>query len=315
MERLSGLPFDQFCEQHIFRPLGMRDTHFRRVKPSHGPPPPSLRVVPTEVDQSHRGRLLWGEVHDPCAYLLGGVAGHAGLFSTAADVCTFARQMLAALAGSPGAFVKTDTARLFCTATPATRHNPRPFALGFDVASRTKNRAKGAAGTLLSKLAFGHTGYVGTSLWICPVQKTWVVLLTNSCHPRAWRPSGEEILRVRPRVADACVTALAEEERERRKAPRSVRNAPPAEPLSQRNGRFVGSMLQVPLLPFRMPLRLVTRWRRRCGAAGDAAATETPCTLSRRRRLRRRVGALFSGAAAGISLGAAALLAAAPLRA
>ena len=208
IERCSGMSLERFCRERIFDPLGMLDTHFRKVKAGHGPPPaPSIRVVPTEVD-TRRGRLLWGEVHDPTCYLMGGVAGHAGLFSTAADVGKFAKAMLASLAGQPGSLVRQDTARLFTRAAPRTRHNPRPFALGFDVATRAKDRAKGAAGRLLSARSFGHTGYTGTSLWIDPDRNMYVMLLSNAVHPRAWRHSGDEILRVRPKLCDAVVETV-----------------------------------------------------------------------------------------------------------
>ncbi|KAH8930980.1 hypothetical protein BDL97_20G010800 [Sphagnum fallax] len=163
--------------------LGMRHTSFRPVDTTDFNP----MIVPTEVDQMHRNRLLWGEVHDSTAFVLGGVAGHAGLFSTIMDVCRFAQMMLAG--GMDQAtncrLFKETTVRLFTTPGLRTLGNPRPFALGWDVAVRRSVDGYTSAGKYLGPRTFGHTGFTGTSLWIDPDRNLFVALLTNAVHPTA----------------------------------------------------------------------------------------------------------------------------------
>jgi uncharacterized protein YbbC (DUF1343 family) len=167
--RVSGVPLDTFAREHVFEPLGMSHSEYK--------PTDSLRpnCAPTEQREGHWMR---GEVHDPRAYLLGGVAGHAGLFSTADDVLLYARMILdGGKAASGTQILKPETVTLMAT--------PRPVpggqrALGWDVAtSYSKNR-----GELFPKgKSFGHTGFTGTSIWIDPGSKTAVVFLSNRVHP------------------------------------------------------------------------------------------------------------------------------------
>ncbi|KAH9530562.1 hypothetical protein CY35_20G010300 [Sphagnum magellanicum] len=163
--------------------LGMHHTSFRPVDTADFNP----MIVPTEVDQMHRNRLLWGEVHDSTAFVLGGVAGHAGLFSTIMDVCRFAQMMLAG--GMDQAtncrLFKETTVCLFTTPGLRTPTNPRPFALGWDVAVRRSVDGYTSAGKYLGPRTFGHTGFTGTSLWIDPDRNLFVALLTNAVHPTA----------------------------------------------------------------------------------------------------------------------------------
>jgi CubicO group peptidase (beta-lactamase class C family) len=196
VEHLTGQRLDRLLERRVFRPLGMRETRFN--------PPARLRprIAPTE-DDPWRGRVLRGEVHDENAAAMGGVSGHAGLFSTAADLVRFARMMLRY--GTTGARGHGGTgARLVDSATIAefTRvQDPARSsrALGWDTPS-----AGSSAGTRLSAHAFGHTGFTGTSIWIDPAQDLFVILLTNRVHPTR---RNEQILQVRPRVADLAVEA------------------------------------------------------------------------------------------------------------
>ena len=176
---VSGATLDQFTRDRIFAPLGMTDTMFT--------PPPSLqpRIAPTESCTPYGWpchgpdmQMLRGTVHDPTARRMGGVAGHAGLFSTAADLARFCQMLLngGKAAGmrilSPLAVTKMTTA-----ATPDDERNLR--GLGWDIDSAfSANR-----GELLPIGSFGHTGFTGTSLWIDPVTDLYVVFMSNRVHP------------------------------------------------------------------------------------------------------------------------------------
>jgi CubicO group peptidase (beta-lactamase class C family) len=167
--------------------------------PQIGFSPPAggmMLVAPTEFDP-WRGRLLVGEVHDENCWALGGVAGHAGLFGTAAGVGAFARSMLCARLGRGEPIALPETVAAF------TERQPEPGstrALGWDTMAPTSS-----CGTRMSPAAFGHTGFTGTSLWIDPAAGFEVVLLTNRVHPSR---EGDEIRRVRPAVHDSVVDAV-----------------------------------------------------------------------------------------------------------
>ncbi|KAJ7560083.1 hypothetical protein O6H91_04G112600 [Diphasiastrum complanatum] len=209
IERVTGVPLDKFVLKEFFEPLCLQHTGFRPFETSEFDP----LVVPTEVDRLHRNRLLWGEVHDPTAFLLGGVAGHAGLFSTIVDVCRFAQMILAGgidLATNRR-FLKESTVRLFTTPGLKTLTNPRPFALGWDVAARKSIDGYTSAGKLMGSRTFGHTGFTGTSLWIDPDRNFFVALLTNAVHPTEVGGFGSKIREVRPMIADAAVLAIGEQ--------------------------------------------------------------------------------------------------------
>jgi CubicO group peptidase (beta-lactamase class C family) len=154
------------------------------------------RVAPAGLDP-WRGRVLVGEVHDPNAWALGGVAGHAGLFGTAAAVGVLARHVLRGLRGldtplAPAALLHEFARR---TTVPGSSR-----ALGWDTMLPTSS-----CGTRMSPTAIGHTGFTGTSLWIDWERDAYVVLLTNRVHPSA---GNDEILRVRPAFHDAVIDAL-----------------------------------------------------------------------------------------------------------
>ena len=161
--------------------------------------PPALwrgRTAPTELD-AWRGRLLVGEVHDENAHALGGVAGHAGLFGTAAAVGDYARHLLQILDGRTGAF-RRETLATFITRDPGVPGSSR--ALGWDTMLPTSS-----CGTRMSPRAFGHTGFTGTSLWIDPDRGVYVVFLTNRVHPTR---DNDAIKQVRPALHDAVMVAL-----------------------------------------------------------------------------------------------------------
>jgi uncharacterized protein YbbC (DUF1343 family)/CubicO group peptidase (beta-lactamase class C family) len=172
VHRVSGETLDVYCAEHIFRPLGMKTTLFR--------PPASLRlrIAPTQYEFGNHGPILWGVVHDPTSRYMGGVAGHAGLFSTADDLAIFAEMLLeggernSARILSPLSIEKMTTPQ-----SPPGQMVVR--GLGWDIDSPySLNR-----GELFDVGSFGHTGYTGTSLWIDPVTKTYVIILTNRVHP------------------------------------------------------------------------------------------------------------------------------------
>jgi CubicO group peptidase (beta-lactamase class C family) len=156
--------------------------------------PPQLwhaRIAPTEFDP-WRGRLLAGEVHDENAAALGGIAGHAGLFGTAAAVGSYARHLLQVLDGRAGVF-RRATLEEFTTKRADIPGSSR--ALGWDTMLPTSS-----CGTKMSSRAFGHTGFTGTSLWIDPDNDIYVALLTNRVHPTR---DNDAIRRIRPAVHDA----------------------------------------------------------------------------------------------------------------
>jgi CubicO group peptidase (beta-lactamase class C family) len=192
LERVAGEPLDDFVRRRVFEPLGMKDTGFR--------PGAELieRIAPTEADP-WRGRLLRGEVHDENAFALGGVAPHAGLFSTAGDLARFAQMILWGGVFEHRRIVSRATVGSF-TAGAGVPDSTR--ALGWD----TKSAEGSSAGTLFSPRSFGHTGFTGTSLWIDPDRELFVLLLTNRVHPTR---ENQLIRQVRPAVADAVVRALA----------------------------------------------------------------------------------------------------------
>jgi CubicO group peptidase (beta-lactamase class C family) len=154
-----------------------------------------VRTAPTEIDL-WRGRLLVGEVHDENTWALGGAAGHAGLFGTAAAVGAFARAVLRTIAGDP-ILARAETMRAFIARTDIPRSSR---ALGWDTMLPTSS-----CGTQLSPASIGHTGFTGTSLWIDWERDLYVVCLTNRVHPTR---TNEAIRSVRPRLHDAVIAEL-----------------------------------------------------------------------------------------------------------
>ncbi len=172
IRRVSGMPENEYVQKNIFTPLGMTQTTYL--------PAPGLRsrIAPTE--QLKTGEILRGVVHDPTARYMGGVAGHAGVFSTVDDLAKFCQMILD---GGEG-IIKPSTIQLF--ASPASPPGmPDIRGLGWDIDSRYS----GNRGNLFpAGISFGHTGFTGTSIWIDPASKTYVILLTNSVHPKV-RPA------------------------------------------------------------------------------------------------------------------------------
>ncbi len=193
VERLSGETLDGYASKHIFEPLAMKDTRF--LPPASWLP----RIAPTEEDENHR--LLHGVVHDPTARRMGGVAGHAGMFSTADDLATFAQALLD---GGRGVLTSATIAKM--TAPQQAVNGTALRGFGWDIDSPfSTNR-----GELLPVGGFGHTGFTGTSLWIDPTTDTYIVLLTNAVHMNAI-PGHEKgsAVSLRTKVATAVAAALA----------------------------------------------------------------------------------------------------------
>jgi CubicO group peptidase (beta-lactamase class C family) len=186
LSRIANEPIERFCQRNIFGRLGMVRTTFNPPKAWHS------AIPPTADDTWFRHRVIQGEVHDENASVLGGVAGHAGVFSSATDVAIFAHALLR------GVLVRPETLSFF------TRRQTNPEgtsrALGWDTPSRPSQSGKHFSGA-----SFGHLGYTGTSLWIDPEKQLSITLLTN----RTWPDNqNQAIQQVRPEFHDAIVEAL-----------------------------------------------------------------------------------------------------------
>ncbi len=219
--RVSGESLDVFARKNIFEPLGMKDTGFRRILPERtmsGPNPAadaySKRIAPTESVRGMKSYLggvgdagavgqtmLRGQVHDPTANRMGGVAGHAGLFSTADDLAVFCQMIL-----NGGEY---NGARILSPLGVAEMTRPRQVTedggargLGWDIhTSFSSNR-----GDLFAAGSFGHTGFTGTSLWLDPASETFVVFLSNRVHPDGKGDVGS----LRGRVANVVAGAVTD---------------------------------------------------------------------------------------------------------
>jgi CubicO group peptidase (beta-lactamase class C family) len=189
VESVAGNALDRFVSERIFEPLGMRDTMFR----------PSAflvdRIAATAVD-STRGGLLHGVVHDGNAWALGGVSGHAGLYSSAADLSVFAQMLL-----NGGWYDGVRILRAETIARWTARQGPRSSrALGWDTPS-----GESSAGRYFSARSFGHTGFTGTSLWVDPERGLFVVILTSRVNPSE---ANQSHVPLRRSVADAVQAAV-----------------------------------------------------------------------------------------------------------
>jgi uncharacterized protein YbbC (DUF1343 family)/CubicO group peptidase (beta-lactamase class C family) len=188
VEKVSGMSLDEYSAKYVFAPLQMNNTRF--LPPSTWLP----RIAPTNSDdESHQ--LMRGVVHDPTARRMGGVAGHAGVFSTADDLAKYAQDILT------GFHVLTPLTveKMTTPQQPPTSSTLR--GLGWDIDSPYSS----SRGEIFPVGSFGHTGYTGTSLWIDPVTQSYVILLTNAVHPHGHNPA---IVPLRARVATAAAECL-----------------------------------------------------------------------------------------------------------
>jgi CubicO group peptidase (beta-lactamase class C family) len=191
VQRLTGESLAEFARKEIFSPLGMKNSLFN--------PPRALRasIPPTENDLSYRKRLIQGEVHDQNAWAMGGIAGDAGLFSTAGDVAIFAQMILNGGIYAHHRVISRATIAEF-TAHRTIGNSART--LGWDVALDPA-----ATGRFFSTRAFGHYGFTGTSLWIDPERNLFIILLTNRVNPSV---DNIKIRRVRSELHDAIFEAF-----------------------------------------------------------------------------------------------------------
>lgn len=192
VEKLSSLPLDQYARINILEPLGMTESGYL--------PAVNLRpiIAPTQYDE--QGNMLRGVVHDPTARRMGGVAGHAGLFSDARDMTLYAQALLNRLKGRPSRFpLRRETLILMTTPQqPAGKTELR--GLGWDIDTHYSS----PRGDVFSRRSFGHTGFTGTSLWIDPDSDSYVLILTNRVHPSG----GHSVVRLRHDIATAAGRAL-----------------------------------------------------------------------------------------------------------
>jgi CubicO group peptidase (beta-lactamase class C family) len=202
VEAVSRQPFDEFCESRIFTRLGLADTHFFPipVDGSQTVPDSIRRRVAATENCPWRERILWGEVHDPNASAMGGVAGHAGLFSTADDVLKFGQFFLDAWHGRSDV-LPSERVREF-----SERQNlpeSSDWALGWD----TPTEGASSSGKHFSMKSVGHLGFTGTSLWIDLERELIIVMLTNRLHQVTKRSRFD----LRPKIHDAIVEGLTAE--------------------------------------------------------------------------------------------------------
>lgn len=208
VETVAGQPLDQFARQNILEPLGMKDTGYN--------PSPDLRprIAPTE---KRKGEWIVGQVHDPRAYALGGVAGHAGVFSTAPDVARWCRMILNKGELEGHRIMSPQTVALWTTRHDITQldddkksktfgkeiHPSRAYGLDMSTTYSSVRGDRFEKGT-----TFGHTGYTGTSLWIDPKNDCFVVLLTNRVHPDDSKASSEGTKELRRKVSTFAAEAV-----------------------------------------------------------------------------------------------------------
>lgn len=193
LERLAEEPLDVFCHREVFGPLNMTSTTF------NPPTPVRSHIPPTQDDRTFRHRIVQGEVQDENAFVLGGIAAHAGLFSTAEDVARFAHSILVSGAGAPACeILRPETIALFTRRESAPSGTSR--ALGWDTPSSPSQ-----SGKYFSPGSYGHLGYTGTSLWIDPTRQLSITLLTNRTWPDC---SNQAIKQVRPQFHDAFIEAI-----------------------------------------------------------------------------------------------------------
>jgi beta-glucosidase-like glycosyl hydrolase/CubicO group peptidase (beta-lactamase class C family) len=191
VQRLTGEPLDKLARENIFDPLGMKNTMYR--------PPQALwpEIAPTEVDNQLRHRLVQGEVHDENAFAIGGVSGHAGVFSTSPDLAAFCQMLLNGGVYAHERVVRRATIAEF-TVPQALAKNERT--LGWVVPTEGSS-----SGHYFSAHSYGHTGFTGTTIWIDPDRQLFVVLLTNRVNPTR---ENQKIMEVRPAVHDAVMKGL-----------------------------------------------------------------------------------------------------------
>jgi beta-glucosidase-like glycosyl hydrolase/CubicO group peptidase (beta-lactamase class C family) len=191
IERLTGRPLDALAREYIFSPLAMSNSMYN--------PPKKIwsSIAPTEIDNQYRHRLIQGEVHDENAAAIGGVSGHAGVFSTAPDLASFCQMLL-----NGGVYAQR---RILRRATIAEFTTAQQLSSGTRTLGWAAPTEGGSSGHFFSPHSFGHTGFTGTSIWIDPDRQLFVVFLTNRVHPTR---ENQKHIKVRPALHDAVMQSL-----------------------------------------------------------------------------------------------------------
>ncbi len=191
VESVSKLPLDHFVAREVFQPLELEQTTYN--------PAPRMRrrAVPTAL---WRGQPVQGQVNDPNAAILGGAAGHAGIFATGMDLARYAQVWLRRGAGPRGQWVSPATIKLFLTRGA----NSGPRLLGWDTPELNQDEPS-LFGTLISDAAYGHTGFTGTELWIDPTRDLFLVFLTNRTFDPKARDSAHRLRTIRTGLSDAAI--------------------------------------------------------------------------------------------------------------
>lgn len=191
IEKISGLSLEEFCKKEFFLPLQMNRTFFN--------PDDSVKqyCAPTEDDNYWRNKLICGEVHDETAAMLGGISGHAGLFSTVSDLGKFMSMIMNKGIYINKKIINQETVELFTK-----KQSPQSSrGLGWD----TKSEKSSSAGELFGSKSFGHTGFTGTSIWADPERNLFVVFLTNRVYPSR---ENTKIISFRPKLHDAVIKSI-----------------------------------------------------------------------------------------------------------
>jgi CubicO group peptidase (beta-lactamase class C family) len=199
VEAASGWSLDRFCQDRIFRPLGLRSTAFvdlTQLRTRHLQPVKEM-IAPTE-NCPWRKKILCGEVHDDNAYAMGGVVGHAGLFSSARDIDRLVSRLHRCFFGKDN-FLPQSLIREFLTRDESIKNST--FALGWD----TPSPGRSASGSYFSPQSVGHLGFTGTSVWWDLEKNCHIILLTNRVHPSR---KNEKIRDFRPHIHDAIMKVL-----------------------------------------------------------------------------------------------------------
>jgi len=191
IERLTGRTLDDLAKAYVFNPLAMKDTMFRPAKKLWP------WIAPTEIDNNLRHRLVQGEVHDENAFAIGGVSGHAGIFSTAPDLASFCQMLL-----NGGVYAHH---RILRRATIAQFTTPQQLSSGTRTLGWAVPTEGGSSGHYFSAHSFGHTGFTGTSIWIDSDREIFIVLLTNRVNPTR---ENQKMAQLRPAFHDAVMQAL-----------------------------------------------------------------------------------------------------------
>lgn len=191
IERLTGQPLDVLAREYIFSPLQMANSMYK--------PPKEIwpAIAPTEMDERFRHRLIQGEVHDENAWAMGGVSGHAGVFSTAPDLAAFCQMLL-----NGGVYAHQ---RILRRATIAEFTTPQQLSSGTRTLGWAAPTEGGSSGHFFGPHSFGHTGFTGTSIWIDPDRQLFVVFLTNRVYPTR---DNQKHIKIRPQLHDAVVQSL-----------------------------------------------------------------------------------------------------------